>query len=80
MPIALTNIGWKTYMINGAWDIVMLASIIYWWVETKGKPFEKIDEAFEGTKHSDVPDLEEIYKGRESVGDFPVLEVNEIKS
>lgn len=28
MPIALTNIGWKTYIINGSWDIVTLVLIV----------------------------------------------------
>lgn len=28
MPIALTNIGWKTYIINGSWDIVTLILIV----------------------------------------------------
>lgn len=60
MPIALTNIGWKTYMANGAWDAAMVAAIMYYWVETKGKTLEEIDAVLEGTKHSNVPDLEMI--------------------
>lgn len=67
MPIALTNIGWKLYMINGAWDIIIIGLIAWFWVETKGKSLEEIDEVLEGTKHSDVPDLELIYKGEEKV-------------
>lgn len=62
MPIALFNIGWKTYMINGAWDIAMLIVILYYWIETKGKTLEEIDELIEGKKHSDVPDLEQIIR------------------
>ncbi|KAJ4470825.1 sugar transporter [Lentinula aciculospora] len=63
MPVALAKIGWKTYMINGAWDIVMLVVILYYWIETKGKTLEEIDEVIEGKKHSDVPDLEKIIRG-----------------
>ena len=37
MPIALANIGWKTYMINGSWDVLMVIALMYYWVETKGK-------------------------------------------
>ena len=65
MPIALANIGWKTYMINGAWDIVMLIAILYYWIETKGKTLEEIDELIEGEKHSDVPDLEQVLAGKD---------------
>jgi hypothetical protein len=28
MPIGLENIGWKMYMINGSWDIVILILIV----------------------------------------------------
>lgn len=67
MPIALANISWKTYMINGAWDVVMLVMILYWWVETKGKTLEEIDELIEGTRHSGMPDLDQIIKGQKDV-------------
>ncbi|OCL11101.1 MFS sugar transporter-like protein [Glonium stellatum] len=58
MPIGLANIGWKMYMINGSWDILMFIAILYYWIETKGKTLEEIDEAIDGVKHSEVPDLE----------------------
>ena len=67
MPIALGNIGWKTYMINGAWDVLLIGLLWRYWVETKGKTLEEIDVIFEGEKHSDVPDLEMVYKGKETV-------------
>ena len=66
-------------MANGAWDIVMLAAIVYYWVETKGKTLEEIDAVLEGTKHSDVPDLEMVYKGKEDIGESLAVEVNELK-
>ena len=28
MPIGLENIGWKMYMINGSWDIVIVVLIV----------------------------------------------------
>jgi hypothetical protein len=67
MPIGLTNITWKMYFVNGSWDIVILGMIIYWWVETKGKTLEEIDALFEGQKHSSVPDVENVRKGREQI-------------
>jgi len=55
------------YFVNGSWDIVILGMIIYWWVETKGKTLEEIDALFEGEKHSIVPDVEMVRKGREQI-------------
>ena len=36
-------------------------------METKGKTLEEIDALFEGTKHSSVPDVEDVRLGRETV-------------
>ncbi|KAJ3794176.1 hypothetical protein GGU11DRAFT_748234 [Lentinula aff. detonsa] len=79
MPIALDNIGWKTYMINGAWDMAMLVAILYYWIETKGKTLEEIDELIEGERHSDIPDLEKIIRGDKVHFDHNALEVEEEK-
>ncbi|KAF9067333.1 sugar transporter [Rhodocollybia butyracea] len=67
MPIALVDIGWKTYMINGSWDIVMLGLILYYWIETKGKTLEEIDELIDGDRHTDVPDLARIIRGEKEI-------------
>jgi hypothetical protein len=48
MPIALANLGWKVYMLNGGWDVLMVLAVAYYWVETKGKTLEDIDEVIEG--------------------------------
>jgi hypothetical protein len=50
MPISMANIGWITYIINGSWDLLMLAAVQIWWVETKGKTLEEIDQAIDGRK------------------------------
>lgn len=39
----------------------------YFWVETKGKTLEEIDALFEGEKHSAVPDVELVRKGKEQI-------------
>ena len=59
------QIGWKMYMVNGSWDIVVVVLIAVFWVETKGKTLEEIDALFEGHKHSNVPDVEAVRKGKE---------------
>ncbi len=37
------------------------------WVETKGKTLEELDAKFDGVKHSDAPDLEDVIKGKVDV-------------
>ncbi|OKL63982.1 hypothetical protein UA08_00454 [Talaromyces atroroseus] len=61
------NIGWKMYMVNGSWDIVIFLLIAVYWVETKGKTLEEIDAIFEGEKHSSVPDVELVRQGKETI-------------
>jgi len=67
MPIAIDSLGWKLYMINGAWDVIVLALVWIFWVETSGKTLEELDEVLDGVKHTDVPDLEKIYQGKEGL-------------
>ncbi|XXH01540.1 hypothetical protein Hte_007900 [Hypoxylon texense] len=64
MPIGLDNIGWKMYMVNGSWDIIVVVLIAVFWVETKGKTLEEIDALFDGEKHSSVPDVEQVRTGQ----------------
>ncbi|KAK9426121.1 putative Lactose permease [Seiridium unicorne] len=66
-PIALERIGWKLYMINGAWDVLCVIFIYFYWVETKGKTLEEIDEAITGEKHTDVPDIDLFSRGEVSL-------------
>ncbi|ETI27322.1 hypothetical protein G647_09512 [Cladophialophora carrionii CBS 160.54] len=59
-PFALEAIGWKTYMINGAWDVVELVVVLVFWVETRGRTLEEIDENLDGEVHSAAPKLQAI--------------------
>ena len=63
MPIGINNIGWKMYMINGSWDIIIIVLIVVYWVETKGRSLEEIDALFDGQVHSSVTDIEKVRKG-----------------
>ncbi|CAK7235265.1 hypothetical protein SEUCBS140593_009226 [Sporothrix eucalyptigena] len=65
-------IGWKLYMINGCWDVLELAFVAYFWIETKGKTLEEIDELIDGTKHSDIPDIDIIRQGKTDLGEVLV--------
>lgn len=71
-PFALQAIGWKTYIINGAWDIVQFLVVAYFWIETKDLTLEQIDakiDAAVGTSRMEVlyGDEVEMQKGPEDV-------------
>ncbi|KAI1332290.1 putative hexose carrier protein [Xylariaceae sp. FL0255] len=74
MPIGLYNIGWKMYVVNASWDVIITVLIAVYWVETKGKTLEEIDALFEGEKHSSVPDVETVLKGHEDDVDWKKTE------
>ncbi|EXJ93914.1 hypothetical protein A1O1_02307 [Capronia coronata CBS 617.96] len=59
-PYALDAISWKTYMINGAWDVIELVVVLVTWVETKGRTLEEIDEDLDGQRHTHAPRLQTI--------------------
>lgn len=63
-PFALDAIGWKTYIINASFDILMVLFVVFYWVETQGLTLEEVDVRFDGVKHSAVPDLEELKSGK----------------
>jgi hypothetical protein len=65
MPTALKRISWKFYMINGGWDILMLVIVIMFWVETKGKTLEDVDEVIDGVSHSSVWGIEHMPRNEE---------------
>ncbi|KAK5131372.1 hypothetical protein LTR08_000975 [Meristemomyces frigidus] len=41
LPYALDAIGRKTYMMNGAWDVLQLVFELWCWVETAGKTLKR---------------------------------------
>lgn len=59
-------------MINGCWDFLELAFVAFFWVETKGKTLEEIDELFEGKKHSDIPSMSVIRQAKSDLGEILV--------
>jgi hypothetical protein len=63
-PFALDAIGWKTYIINASFGILMILFVIFYWVETRGLTLEEVDERFDGIKHSNVPDFEAVKRGK----------------
>lgn len=74
-PYSFAAIGWKTYMINACFDILCVAWVWWQWVETSGLTLEEVDEKFDG-KHSEVPDLNLVVKGKVDLGETGVEEVH----
>lgn len=50
-PLAIEAISWRYYIINAAWNVGILAVVIWLFVETKGRTLEEMDELFDGTVH-----------------------------
>lgn len=57
LPIAMTRIGWKFYVINASYDVVLLALAYMYWVETKGMSLEEIGRLLGDTEVC-IPELD----------------------
>ncbi|MCJ1304603.1 hypothetical protein MMC08_007416 [Hypocenomyce scalaris] len=49
-PVAITNIGYRTYIIFGVFNLAWIPIIYFFYPETKGKSLEQIDLLFTGPK------------------------------
>ncbi|KAH8809154.1 general substrate transporter [Xylogone sp. PMI_703] len=63
MPIAFKNIGWRVYIINASWDVVIVALIACFWVETKGKTLEEINTIFDTRARESLSNIEGVNEG-----------------
>jgi MFS family permease len=63
-PFSFAAIGYKTYMINGAFNVFALVFIYFTWVETRGMSLEEVDVLMDGEKHADVPDVYDVIRGK----------------
>ncbi|KAJ0301935.1 hypothetical protein COL516b_007442 [Colletotrichum fioriniae] len=52
-PMVMEKIGWRYFAINGGWNVAILATAIWLFVDTKGRTLEEIDEIFDGIGHAD---------------------------
>jgi hypothetical protein len=78
-PFALAKIGWKKYMIGASWDVLEIAFIIWYWVETSNKTLEEIDEYIDGEHHSSAPVLLCVIKGEVDIEVEEGLEIKVIE-
>ncbi|KAF5013504.1 hypothetical protein FDECE_491 [Fusarium decemcellulare] len=54
IPFGLQAIGWKFYMVNGCFDVLMLLFVVTTWVETRGLTLEEVDDLFDKDKRARV--------------------------
>lgn len=54
VPFGLEAIGWKFYMVNGCFDVLMLLFVFSTWVETRGLSLEEVDSLFDKEKRAIV--------------------------
>lgn len=48
IPIAIDTLNWNYYAINAGWNVVIIAIMIFFFVETKGATLEQMDTIFGG--------------------------------
>ncbi|KAH8552188.1 general substrate transporter [Umbelopsis sp. PMI_123] len=53
-PVALTNIGWRFYIVYVVWDAFELFVVTKYFVETKGRTLEDLDHIFNKTTPHDL--------------------------
>jgi hypothetical protein len=78
-PFALEKMAWKIYMINALWDVLEIAFIIWYCVETSNETLEGIDECIDGECHSSAPGLMSVIKGNVNVERNEGLEIKVIE-
>lgn len=54
VPFGLEAIGWKFYIVNACADMLMVAGVLLFWVETKGLTLEEVDRIFDKAKRERV--------------------------
>ena len=54
VPFGLEAIGYQFYIVNACADVLMVAGVMIWWVETRGLTLEEVDRVFDGEKRSVV--------------------------
>ncbi|KAH7247294.1 hexose transporter [Fusarium redolens] len=62
-PYMLEAVGWKTYIINASWNILLWLYIYFQWVETSGLTLEDVDAIFDGEFHTRPGGVEVLEKG-----------------
>lgn len=58
LPIGMSNMGWKFYILTASYDVLFLPIIYFIWVETKQLSLEEIPVLFEGKK--DLKTVQEV--------------------
>lgn len=47
-PYLMDSLGWRAYVVNASWNLLLVAYVYLQWVETKGLTLEEVDAIFDG--------------------------------
>ncbi|KAL2831406.1 general substrate transporter [Aspergillus cavernicola] len=70
-PFALDAMGWKAYIMNASWNVLLIVFIYFKWVETKGKTLEEIDAAFDDVEYTDGLSMDQLEAGKVDLKELP---------
>ena len=75
-PIAIENIGWIIYMLNGGFDVLVIAFIAWYWVETRNLSLEEVGQLFEPHIGAELIGVDAAMQEANAKG-VPVLDIKE---
>lgn len=71
IPYGLEAIGWKFYMVNACFDVLLMVFVLTVWVETRGLTLEEVDSLFDKAKRAIV--VEQVKQDKEQYVDSKAL-------
>lgn len=78
-PIAMEQIGWITYMLNGGFNVLVILVVALYWVETRNLTLEEVSGLFEPQTGEQLIGVEEAVQRADEKG-VAVLDVKEAKA
>uniref|UniRef100_A0A8H7N8S4 Major facilitator superfamily (MFS) profile domain-containing protein n=1 Tax=Bionectria ochroleuca TaxID=29856 RepID=A0A8H7N8S4_BIOOC len=79
IPIGLTGIGWRFYIVGVCWNVFVAIVIAFTYIETKGLTLEQIAQRFEGVPRGEVLDVIEAYDGGKPITELETCEKEDRK-
>ncbi|CAH0028748.1 unnamed protein product [Clonostachys rhizophaga] len=80
IPIGLTGIGWRFYIVGVCWNVFVAIVIAFTYIETKGLTLEQIAQRFEGIPRGEVLDVIEAYDGGKPITELETCEKEDRKN
>lgn len=57
LPFAMNGLGWKFYIINASYDIIIIPIVILFWIETKGVDLDTMGEVLYNDNEEDEENI-----------------------